>query len=119
MIDKARAYSASTLGEYIFPCPLDKVVLEFLDTNHKEFANKSQRLNDDEMALWLNEKCLHKSEHEKKRINNKLLARKPDTLESLNRFNKILNNISPIVKNITTWIELIELEENQIPPQIL
>ena len=119
MIDKARAYSSNTLGEYIFPCPLDKLVLEFLDTNHKEFAYQTQKLSDKEMVAWLIEKCLHKSENEKENINNELLAQKPDTLESFNRFNEILNNISPIAKNITTWIELIELEESQIPPQIL
>ena len=30
MIDKARAYNAEALGEYIFPCPLDKIILKFL-----------------------------------------------------------------------------------------
>ena len=39
MIDKARAYNAKTLGEYIFPCPLDKIVLEFLDIDHKKITS--------------------------------------------------------------------------------
>jgi hypothetical protein len=46
------------------------------------------------------------------------LDRKPETLESLNRFNIIRNNINPIAKNITTWVELIELEESQTLPKI-
>ena len=32
MIDKARAKHAGTLGEYIYPCPLDHRLLDFLET---------------------------------------------------------------------------------------
>ena len=118
MIDKARAYNSNTLGEYIFPCPLDKIILKFLDTNHKEFAHKTKRLTEKEMSFWINKKCIHRSKDDKDRINNKALEQKPDTRESLDRFNEIRNKINPVVKNVTTWIELIELEESQIPPQI-
>ena len=118
MIDKARAYNSNTLGEYIFPCPLDTIILDFLNTNHKEFAYQTQNLSDNKMASWIKEKCLCWSEVDKERINKKILDRKPETLESLNRFNIIRNNINPIAKNITTWVELIELEESQTLPKI-
>ena len=61
---------------------------------------------------------MHRSKDDKDRINNKALEQKPDTRESLDRFNEIRNKINPVVKNVTTWIELIELEESQIPSQI-
>ena len=118
MIDKARAYNLNTLGEYIFPCSLDKIILEFLGTDYKEFAYHTQRLTEKEMSLWINEKCLHKSKDDKERINNKLLERKPETRESLERFNEIRNKINPNAKNVTTWVELIELEECQVIPKI-
>jgi len=118
MIDKARAYNSNTLGEYIFPCPLDKIILEFLNTNHKEFAYQTQNLSDKEMASWIEEKCLHRSKDDKEQTNKKVLDRKPDTPESLNRFDVILNKINPIAKNVTTWVELIELEESQTLPKI-
>lgn len=118
MIDKARAYNSNTLGEYIFPCPLDTIILDFLNTNHKEFAYQTQNLSDNKMASWIKEKCLCWSKDDKERINKKILDRKPETLESLNRFNIIRNNINPIAKNITTWVELIELEESQTLPKI-
>ena len=118
MIDKARAYNSNTLGEYIFPCPLDKIILEFLKTNHKEFAYQTQNLSDKKMASWIEEKCLPRSKDDKERINKKILDRKPDTPESLNRFDVIRNKINPIPGNITTWVELIELEESQILPKI-
>jgi len=34
MIDKARALRNNTLGEYIYPCPLDWHVLNFLATDN-------------------------------------------------------------------------------------
>ena len=112
MIDKARAYNSNTLGEYIFPCPLDKIILGFLNTNHKKFAYQTQNLSDKGMASWIGEKCLHRSKDDKERINKKILDRKPGTPESLNRFDVIRNKINPIAKNVTTWVELIELEES-------
>ena len=118
MIDKARAYNSNTLGEYIFPCPLDEIILEFLNTNHEEFAYQTQNLSDKEMASWVEEKCLHRSKDDKERTNKKILDRKPGTPESLNRFVVIREKINPIAKNITTWVELIELEESQPPPKI-
>jgi len=70
------------------------------------------------MASWIEEKCLHWSKDDKERINKKILDRKPDTPECLNRFNIIRNKINPIAKNVTTWVELIELEESQTLPKI-
>jgi hypothetical protein len=117
MIDKARAYNLNTLGEYIFPCPLDKIMLEFLGSNQREFSYQTQNLNDKEMGSWIEEKCLHRSKGDKDRINKKLLDRKPDTKESLSRFKEIQNKLNPIAKNVTTWIDLIDLEESQTLPK--
>ena len=119
MIDKARAYNSNTLGEYIFPCPLDKIILEFLNTNYREFAHQTRNLKDKEMGSWIEKKCLHRSKGEKDRINKKLLDRKPNSQESLNRFNEILNKTNPAAKNITTWIDLIELEESQTSTKLI
>ena len=119
MFDKAMAYNSNTLGEYIFPCPLDRIVLKFLNTTHEEFANKAQKLTKKKFSLWVNEKCIDRSMADKNQINNKILGQKPDSQQSLDRFNETLNNINPFVKNITTWIDLIELEENNILPKNL
>ena len=118
MIDKVRAYNAKTLGEYIFPCPLDKIILQFMNINHEEFVDLTQKLTDAEIVLWINKQCSNRSQDEKDQINQKILERKPDNQESLNRFNELRNNINSARKDITTWIELIELEENRIPKYI-
>ena len=118
MIDKVRAYNAKTLGEYIFPCPLDKIILEFLNIDHEKIIHLAQKLTDEEIVLWINERCLNRSEKDKEQVNQKILERKPDTQESLNRFNKLRNEINPTRTDITTWVDLLELDENRIPPQI-
>ena len=118
MIDKARAYNAKTLGEYIFPCPLDKIILKFLDTDHEKIIRLVQKLTDEEITLWINKRCLNRSREDKEKINQKILERKPDTQESLNRFNKLRNEINPTRTDITTWVDLLELDENRIPPKI-
>ena len=118
MIDKVRAYNAKTLGEYIFPCPLDKIILEFLNIDHEEVIHLAQKLTDEEIVLWINERCLNRSEKDKEQINQKILERKPNTQESLNRFNKLRNAVNPTRTDITTWVELLELDENRIPHKI-
>ena len=118
MIDKVRAYNAKTLGEYIFPCPLDKIILEFLNIDHEEIIHLAQKLTDEEIVLWIKERCLNRSKKDKEQINQKILERKPNTQESLNRFNKLRNAINPTRTDITTWVDLLELDENRMPPQI-
>ena len=118
MIDKARAYNAKTLGEYIFPCPLDKMVLEFLDIDHKKITSLVKKLTDEEIALWIKKRCLNRSREDKEKINQKILERKPNNQESMDRFNKLRNEINPMRIDITTWVDLLELDENRISPQI-
>ena len=119
MLDKARAYKSKSLGEYIYPCPLDQIILDFLGVDHEKIAYQAQKLTDEEVELWINEILSNKSINDKENINKKLLERKPNTKESINRFNLIRDEINPSIKNLTTWVELIELEERQIIPKIL
>ena len=118
MLDKARAYKSKSLGDYIYPCPLDQIILDFLDIDHEKIAYQAQKLTDKEIELWINEILSNRSLSDKENVNKKLLGRKPNTKESINRFNLIRDKINPSIKNVTTWVELIELEERQITPKI-
>ena len=119
MIDKARAYNSKTLGEYIFPCPLDKIIFGFLDTNHEEIIRLARELTDEEIALWVDKRCSSRSQIDKEKINQEILGQKPDSQESLNRFNMFRDKIDPNRSDITTWVDLLELDENRITPKIL
>jgi hypothetical protein len=50
-IDKCRAYLADTLGDYIFPCPIDKELLAELDLTVDEFMNIVAGATDDNDVL--------------------------------------------------------------------
>lgn len=51
LIDKARAYNAGTLGDYIYPCPIDKELLGELNYSGEEFAEIVDQNKTDEDIL--------------------------------------------------------------------
>jgi hypothetical protein len=56
LLDKARASAAGKLGEFIYPCPLDKRLFSFTGIDPDAFlaAVKSGK-GDTEMLAWVNE----------------------------------------------------------------
>lgn len=51
MIDKARASNEGTLGDYIYPCPVDKELLTELDLTGEEFGEIVRESGTDEEVL--------------------------------------------------------------------
>ena len=117
MIDKARAYKANTLGEYIYSCPLDKIILSFIKTDAEEFANFVNSHDELQILGWIKEKCQTRAEKEKKIINQQILGRSPDGEERWAFFHEIRNKIDPSRTDITTWVDLIDLEEGRLAPR--
>ncbi|MFQ5451558.1 MAG: DUF5069 domain-containing protein [Nitrospinaceae bacterium] len=113
MIDKARAFSQKTLGEYIFPCPLDKIILNFLETGAEELIQIATTQDDGQISQWIEEKCKAHNPHEIKTVNRQIIERKPDSEDRMKYFLEILNKIDPTRTEITTWVELIDLEEGR------
>jgi len=55
MIDKGRAYKEKKLADYIYPCPLDKIILNFLCVEADTFANITVEKKDEEISNWVKE----------------------------------------------------------------
>ena len=55
MIDKGRAYKEKKLADYIYPCPLDKIILDFLCVKADIFANMTVEKKDKEISNWAKE----------------------------------------------------------------
>src|SRR5690554_1764219 len=51
MIDKCRAYLEGNLGDYIYPCPIDKELLAELNITGEEFAEIVADTTTDEEVL--------------------------------------------------------------------
>ena len=72
MIDKARALRNDTLGEYIYPCPLDWYVLNFLAMDAEDFADLAEVNDDGQMAAWADESGVSRTGKEKDLLNAKI-----------------------------------------------
>ena len=118
MIDKVRAKAAGTLGEYLYACPLDKMLLEFLGLHENDFYNAVIERNDFEILDWLKEEAIAHNPEAIKEWNTAYLNRQPPTEESWGRFLKIRNEIAPSRTDVTTWPDLLDLDEGrEVPPR--
>ena len=113
MIDKARSLRNNTLGEYIYPCPLDWHVLNFLATDPEDFADLAEVNDDGQMAEWARETGRSHPAKERDLLNGKILDRKPDA-ETLAEFLDQRNQIDPTRSDVITWADLRDLEEGHI-----
>ena len=117
MIDKARAREAGINGPYIYPCPLDKNLLAFLEVTEQDFAYAAKSRTDDLILDWL---AVHGRPRSKKQIeiwNKQMLERGPDDEAKWAYFRKTRDAIDSSRTDIVTWIDLLDLEEGRPVPQ--
>jgi hypothetical protein len=114
MIDKARAARQNTLGEYIYPCPMDKMMLEFLKVEPDAFQEKACNDTEESLSNWITLQCQNRPPEDLDVINNKILKARPDNAEKQEYFDEVLKKIDPSRTDITTWVELIDLEEGRL-----
>ena len=118
MIDKGRAYKEKKLADYIYPCPLDKIILDFLCVKADIFANMTVEKKDKEISNWAKELIKSKPPNELDLINKIILEKKPDSEDRLKYYNKIRDKIDPSRSDLTTWVDLLDLEEGRFPPKV-
>ena len=118
MIDKGRAYKEKKLADYIYPCPLDKIILDFFCIEADTFANMTIEKKDEEISNWAKELIKSKSPNELDLINKIILEKKPDSEDRLKYYNKIRDKIDPSRSDLTTWVDLLDLEEGRFPPKV-
>lgn len=116
MADKARAKAAGTVGEYIYPCPLDHMLLEFLKIEPDAFYAAVQEQDDPQLAAWVKKNATPRTPGEVEAWNQTFLNRKPRNEESQSRFNEIRNRLAPNRTDITAWPDLLDLEEGREVP---
>ena len=115
MIDKGRAYKENKLATYIFPCPLDGIILNFLRVDSEVFANMTRDKKDEEINDWAKKLTESKSQSDLDFINKQILDRRPDSEDRLDYFNDLRDKIDPSRTDVDTWADLIDLEEGRLP----
>ncbi|MCP9463463.1 MAG: DUF5069 domain-containing protein [Nitrospira sp.] len=117
MLDKCRAVLAGTQGDYIYPCPLDEQLLEFAGMTSEQFSAAVQANQSDEAVVaWFQRTARPHTPAELEEWNRRLLARRPSSPESAARFKNALEAIDPTRTDITSWADLLDLEEGREVP---
>jgi len=113
MIDKCRAKYANQLGEYIYPCPMDQLLLEFAGVSGGAFFEAVGSRTDDEMLRWFQSTAKIHTPQDIEDWNMSLLNRGPDTDEKHEHFIKTRDSIDPTRTDITSWADLLDLDEQR------
>jgi hypothetical protein len=115
-IDKARARSAGTLGEYIFDCPMDRRLFESMRTDGEEFLGVVTAANDDDAVVsWFVRNGHMPRGAALDSLNAEIDDWKPKTDESRERFEKQREQIAPGRPDVKSWTDLIDVEEGRLP----
>jgi Domain of unknown function (DUF5069) len=113
MLDKARALAAGRLGEYIYPCPMDRRVLAFLELDAEDLANAAAALSDSEMEGWVEAHAAHRDEAERHAFSEGLLTLGPSDDESRAAFAAQVAALGPRGQGARSWADLMDREEGR------
>ena len=113
MIDKCRAKLAGTLGEYIYPCPMDQRLLDFAGISGDDFLGAVTSKTDQDVVDWFQATATPHTTEEVDNWNRSHLTRGPDTDEKRAYFQEIRDGIDPTRVDVTTWADLLDLEEGR------
>ena len=124
MIDKCCAVLAGTQGEYIYPCPLDNRLLEFAGTTAEEFTeavkgrtDEARERSDDAIVEWFRKTAEPHIAAEIEQWNEMMLTGGPDTEDKWAYFRKQRDAIDPSRTDITSWADLLDLDEKRPVPK--
>ena len=114
-IDKARACLAGTLGEYIYDCPMDRQLFATLGLNADEFLRIVRRSPDDvAVVAWLRGTAALPDDGRAAAHNDAIEQWAPETEASWARFEVQREKLAPGRSDITTWTDLIDVEEGRL-----
>lgn len=117
--DKARAYKAGKLGEYRYDCPMDRAVFALLGIDAEEFANKAHQLGDADLEKWVIDRHVSKKPAaEIDQFNKSFLNHKPEPgSDGEKYFFEMRDSLDPSRTDITTWPQLLDLDEKREVPR--
>ena len=113
--DKARAEHENALGEYMYDCPLDRVLFEFLGINADDFlAAVKPDETDEEVIAWVKANQTHRDAPEIEAFNQRISQLGPDSDEKRAYFEEIRRKVAPDRPDVRAWFDLIEAEEGRL-----
>jgi hypothetical protein len=113
MLDKARAFASGKLGEYIFPCPLDKRLLEFSGISADALVEEVKKgKNDTEMLAWFRQHLNpQRSPWEIEAWSRWLESMTPGDAQRHQHFAEGITELAPGRDDIHTTFERLDLDD--------
>ena len=111
MADKARADRAGLLGEYIYNCPIDQAITDFLGFSAEDFREAAYlNPNDLELGDWVRE---HTGVHpgEISEFNYRISRKRPENEKERTIFQSALNDAARDRTDVYTWFDLLDLDD--------
>jgi len=113
MLDKGRATIAGLNGEYHYNCPMDQRLFEFLGVDAEALKEQLKAGKGDwEIFQWIQAKAKNKpTAAEIDSWSKTQEHRSPEDAESRDYFDGLLAKAAPGRKDITTWFELLDVDD--------
>ena len=116
-IDKGKAVAHGNAGEYNFNCPMDNAVFEFLGIGGPALLEVIRGAkNDGEIEAYLQPFVAKKTTAEIEAWNASWLEHGPSD-ESRGYFENLRNEVAPDRTDVTTWVDLLDLDEKRPVPR--
>ena len=118
-LDKAKAKAHGNIGEYHYNCPMDVGVFTFLGIDHEAFLDKVSHAKDDhEIEAYVKTFTEKKSAAEISEWNGTFLKHAPAAgSEGETYFLDLRNSLDASRTDITTWADLLDLDEKRDVPR--
>lgn len=116
-IDKGKAKAHGNAGDYNYDCPMDKALFEFLGMNGDELLEVIKNAKSDaEIEAHCRPFVEKKSPEELERWNHEWVTHKAGG-PSLEYFLNLRNSIAPDRADVTSWADLLDLDEKRAVPR--
>ena len=114
-IDKARAKLENALGEYMYDCPLDQLLFEFLVVDAQALLGAAKtHPNNDAVVQWVQKNQASHSPTEIEKFNENLIQIGPEDEDSKAYFERARKQVAPNHPDLRSWFDLIEAEEGRL-----
>lgn len=114
--DKAKAVAHGLVGEYEYDSPMDQGLFEYLGMDPKAYLGIVKDAKDDsEIEAYANTYVSRKDSRSVEAFNKKWLTAVP-TGESLKHFQDLRTKVAPNRTDVTSWSDLLDLEEGRPVP---
>jgi hypothetical protein len=117
--DKARAQLTGTTGEYNYDCPMDNGLFAFLGIDGASFLDAVKNAKDDAgVVSYLGPIVAKKSAADIDAFNKEFVSHKPEpNSEGEAYFLNLRNTVAPDRTDVTTWADLLDLDEKRDVPR--